>query len=264
MRKDIIALLTGILWLICSNAAVSQTAKPAYVLLAFIRSKSPDFIVQEKEFWSPVHQQLIKQGKKSAWYMYRVKYPQGTSASYDYVRFNVFTDWKQAEAPYAGVDEIIQKVHAGRNTEISKKADQVREVVWEQLFQVIDEAVINIKAPSKYIVANMVKTAGGPESEYVKMEITYFKPFHAERVARGIMSNWSLYKPVIPYGDKYEFNYITLNGYPTWEDITKNNPPDVWSKVHGNLSFNEIHDKILSMRNTVNNEVWELLAFAVE
>ena len=109
-----------------------------------------------------------------------------------------------------------------------------------------------------------MKTIPAHANEYVKMELTYFKPFHMERVARGIMSNWSLYRPALPYGDKYEYDYVTLNGYATWEDITKNNPPDVWKKVHGDLNFDEIHNKILSMRNTINNELWELVAFAVE
>jgi hypothetical protein len=46
--------------------------------------------------------------------------------------------------------------------------------------------------------------------------------------------------------------------------MTANNPPDVWKKVHGDINFDEIHTKILSKRITVNNEVWELVASAVE
>ena len=264
MKKEFLVLLSGIVMLICTGNAFSQDVKPAYVSIAFIRSKTPDYLTLEKEFWIPVYQQLIKEGRKTAWYMYQVKYPVGTRADYDYIRFTVFTDWKQTEAPYADMEKVIKKVYREGESGISRKSEQAREIVWEQLFQVIDEAVVKIKEPSKYIVANQVKTVAGSESEYVKMEITYFKPFHAERVARGVMTNWSLYKAAVPYGDKYEFDYMTLNGFANWEDITKNNPPDVWSKVHGHLNFNEIHDKILSKRNTVNNEVWELVAFAVE
>ena len=149
-------------------------------------------------------------------------------------------------------------------TEFSKSTSQSREIVWEQLFQVIDEAATKINQPSKYIVVNQVKSVAGEENEYVKMERTYFKPFHAERVARGVMNNWSFYKPNLPYGEKYEYDYVTLNGFSTWDQITANNPPDVWKKVHGDTNFDEIHTKILSKRITVNNEVWELVASAVE
>lgn len=241
-----------------------NTAAPKYVSIAFIRSKSADFLTLEKEQWVPVHHQLIRDGKKIAWYMYRVKYPAGTKKDYDYVRFNVFAEWKQAEAPYAELPETLKKVHPRLNAdEFNKKVNDSREIVWEQLHQVIDEAVI-AKAPSQYIIVNEVKTVAGQESEYVKMEITYFKPFHAERVSRGLMNNWSLYKPVLPYGEKYDHDYVTLNGYKTWEDITKNPPASVWQKVHGDVNFNEVHSKILEKRITVNNEVWELVAFATE
>jgi hypothetical protein len=111
---------------------------------------------------------------------------------------------------------------------------------------------------------NEVKTVPGQEGEYVKMETTYFKPFHAERVSRGLMNNWSLYKPSLPYGTKHDHDYVTLNGYKTWDDIIKNPPSDVWGKVHGNVNFNEIHSKILEKRMTVNNELWELVAYSVQ
>ena len=77
------------------------------------------------------------------------------------------------------------------------------------------------------------------------------------------MNNWSLYKTNLPYGEKFEFDYMTLNGFDTWEAIIVGIPADIWKKVHGNLDFNSIHDEILPKRNTVNNELWELVAFAV-
>lgn len=258
--KNLIFVL--LLLLVCSHVQ-SQTAR--FVDIAYIKSTSPDFIQSEKETWLNIHKQLIREGRKAAWYMYRVKYPAGSEKEYDYVRFNVFTDWKQVEAPYAGLNEIIKKVYPnGDPQEIIRKNQQSRELVWTQVFQVIDEAANKVKQPSKFIVLNEMRTVPGSEGEYVKLEVTYFKPFHVERIARGIMNNWSLYKPYLPYGTKYESDYVTMNGYNTWEDITKNNPPDVWAKVHGNVNFNEIHDKILSKRITVNNELWELVAFVAE
>jgi hypothetical protein len=255
-----------ILSLSCVNltAFCQNATAPKYVSIAFIKSKSADFINIEKEQWVPVHRQLIRDGKKIAWYMYRVKYPTGTKKDYDYVRFNVFADWKQAEGPYAGLPETLKKIHPDFNAdEFNKKVSASREIVWEQLHQVIDEAVIT-KTPSQYIIVNEVKTVPGQESEYVKMEISYFKPFHAERVSRGLMNNWSLYKLSLPYGEKYDHNYVTLNGYKAWEDITKNPPPSVWEKVHGSVNFNDVHSEILAKRITVNNEIWELAAYVTE
>lgn len=257
-----------ILFLLCGclNVAFSQDNRVSrYISVAFIKSKSDEFLAIEKGTWAPVHRQLIKEGRKIAWYLYQVKYPSGSNVSYDYVRFDIFTEWKQVEAPYAGVNEIIKKTHPGLDVPaFNKQASQSRDLVWEQLYEVIAEAANKVKVPSKFMVVNQVKTVPDSESEYVNLERTYFKPFHAERVAIGIMNNWGLYKRMLPYGEKYEYNYVTLNGFTTWEDIMKNNPPGPWQKAHGNLNFNEIHDKILSKRITVNNELWELVAFAVE
>ena len=263
--KQLIRLFLVIFFLCPAISSFCQnTAAPKYVSLAFIKSKSTDFITIEKEQWVPVHRQLIRDGKKIAWYMYRVKYPAGTKKDYDYIRFDVFEDWKQAEAPYATLPEMLKKVHPNLNVDgFNKKVSESREIVWEQLHQVIDEAVVT-KTPSRYIIVNEVKTVPGQESEYVKMEVAYFKPFHAERVSRGLMNNWSLYKLPLPYGEKYDHDYVTLNGFKTWEDITKNPPSSVWEKVHGNVNFNNVHSEILAKRITVNNEVWELVAYATE
>jgi len=263
--KVMFSLWMTIMLIAAVQSSYSQTSTaPKYVSMAFIKSKSPDFIRTEKEFWLPIHRQLIKDGGEAAWYLYRVKYPAGTNAGYDYIAFTVFTQWPQAEAPDATAETAMKKVHPNVNDQAIKKSTDLHEVVWKQLFQVIGEAADKIKTPSRFLNVNQMKTVPGSESEYVNLEITYFKPFHTERVSRGIMNNWSLYKPAFPYGEKYEFDYMTLNGFTAWDDITRNNPPDVWSKVHGNLNFDEIHSKILSKRATVNNELWELVAYVVE
>lgn len=254
------------LFLICVSVLqlYAQTGKtPKYISLTFIKSTSDEFLTVANQ-WTPVHNQLVNDGRKLGWYLYKVKYPGGKNAQYDFVMFNVFEDWKQAESPANGIDAIIPKVLPGKDATVFRKStDQTHEIVWEHLLSVIDEAVTKVHEPSKYIIVNQVKTVPGAGGEYVNLERTYFKPFHAERVAIGIMHNWGLYKPILPYGEKYEYDYVTLNGYATWEDIMKTNPPGPWKKAHGNLGFDEIHSKILSKRITVNNELWELVASAV-
>ena len=85
-----ITILKTLLLSLLFTAAAAQTKTPKYVDIAFIKSKSSDFITNEKKFWVPVHKQLINEGKKIGWYLYKVKYPTGASTAYDYVRFNVF------------------------------------------------------------------------------------------------------------------------------------------------------------------------------
>jgi hypothetical protein len=236
-----------------------------YLVVEYMRSKTGDYISLETKIWKPIHQQLINEGKKSAWYLYKVKYPGGATAPYDYVVVDVYPEWNFLETPFSDVAPALKKVNPKLSMDsLIKKTERSRDMAWKQLFRLMGQAVAKEAKPSKYIVSNEVKTVPGGENEYVKLEQTWFKPFHAARAVLGIMNNWGLYKRELPYGEKYPYDYVTLNGYLTWADITKQNPPDAWRKVHGDTNFNEVHEKILSKRITVNVEVWELVDYAVK
>jgi hypothetical protein len=263
--KKIISIFLVYLLFIGINGFSQNPDSSKYIDVSYIKSKSGNYANFEKEMWKPINQQLIKDGKKSAWYLYKVKYPQGAMADYDYVVINVFPEWNQLTLSATDLPDVLKKVNPKLKVDsLLKKTEAARSVAWRQLFRLIGQAVAKEHAPSKFVIVNEVKSRAGQEGEYVNMEQTYFKPFHTARAAEGIMNNWGLYKREMPYGEKFEYDYVTFNGYADWDDITKQNPPTAWKKVHGDLNFNEIHNKILSKRVTVNIECWELIDFAVK
>lgn len=262
--KKIIAFFPVCLFIITINSFSQNPDSSKYIDISYIKSKSADYANFEKEVWKPIQQQLIKDGKKSAWYLYKVKYPQGTMTNYDYVEINVFPEWSQLTSE-TDLPEILKKTNSKLKADsLLKKTQAMCAIEWKQLFRLIGQAVAKEPTPSKFLIPNEVKSVAGQESEYVKMEMTYFKPFHTARTAEGIMNNWGLYKRELPYGEKFDYDYVTFNGYAAWDHITKQNPPTAWKKVHGDLNFNEIHEKILSKRITVNVECWELIDFIVK
>lgn len=232
----------------------------SYVTLAFIKSKSDEYLSNEKKGIA-IHKQLISGGKKTAWFLYKARFPNGTSVTYDYVAMNVFSKWSQVEA---STDSQTGAVLAADLKAVVTEIDRSRDVVEEHLFQRIGEAGDKSKGPARYIIVNQMKSVDGAEQEYVTLEQTYFKPFHVARVEAGLMNSWQFYRRAVPYGTKFSYDFVTLNGYASWEDITRSNPEGLWKKVHGAVDFNEIHSRILSKRATVNNELWELVAFVVE
>lgn len=245
----------------CNGLAQSEEP-PGFLSIAYIKSRSDDFLQNEKQFWLPVHQQMVKEGKKQAWLLYRVKYPEGTSAPYNYVRFNLLKDWRQAENYSTGLDRLVSAVHQGKNLRKAlAKTEASRDIVWTQLFELLGQANNDITKPAKFIVVNAMKLLPGAQARYLELERDYFMPFHAERARRGVMNNWQLYRALMPYGEKYESDYVTFNGFDNWEDIRKSNPPDIWKTVHGKVEFDKVHDEILELRITVNNELWELVAY---
>jgi hypothetical protein len=260
------AFLVATALLIVNHNTIAQNPDSSlFIDVSYVKSNSENYAKFETEIWKPINKQMISEGKKSGWYLYKVKYPQGSKAEYDYVVVNVFHDWSQLTFSANDLPAVVKKINPSLSVEtLLKNSSEKRTVVWRQLFRLLGQAVGKETTPSKYVIANEVKVVAGQESEYVKMEQTYFKPFHTARAAEGIMNNWGLYKREMPYGEKFPSDYVTFNGYATWEDITKQNPPTAWKTVHGNLNFSEIHDKILSKRVTVNVECWELVDYAVK
>lgn len=264
MRKRVVLFFISF-FLISINNFSQNPDSSKFIDVSYIKSKSADYAKFEIDIWKPVNHEMIKAGKKSGWYLYKLKYPQGATADYDYVTVNVFPQWDQLVLSADDFAETLKKMNSKLSVDsLLRKTDAMGNVVWRQLFRLMGQAVAKEMAPSKFVIANEVKSVAGQEGEYVNMELTYFRPFHTARAAEGIMNNWGLYKREMPYGEKYPYDYVTFNGYASWNDITKQNPPTAWKKVHGDLNFNEIHSKILSKRMTINVECWELIDFAVK
>ncbi|MEP7323806.1 MAG: hypothetical protein ABI761_17905 [Saprospiraceae bacterium] len=248
-----------------SHIGIAQNPDASkYIEAIYIKSKNSDYLSIEKNYWKKYHTSIIQAGKQSGWYVYKVKYPTGDQASYDYVVINAYKSWNDL-VPSPDISSAAVKIALPANEAdaIKAKFELSRSIIWKQVFSLSGQAVEKEVKPSKFIIANEMKVLPGMESEYVKLELTYFKPFHTARAAEGIMNNWGLYKRALPYGDQYPYDYITFNGYATWDDITKQNPPTAWKKVHGDLNFNDIHNLTLSKRQTINVECWELVEYAV-
>jgi hypothetical protein len=222
-------------------------------------NKSDQFLNFQKNECKKFHRKMVSEGTKSGWYLYKVKFPQAGEDKYNYVEINAYKNWSNIENGDATlVSGFADKKLAQYNKTVSSA------IFKKQLYRMLGLAVGHESKPSKYLMTNEVDALKGQENDYVKMELTYFKPFHTARAVEGIMNNWSLYRREVPYGDKFASDYITINGYATWEDITKQNPPGAWKRVHGDLNFNEIHNKILAMRGTVNIECWELIDYVIK
>jgi len=214
----------------------------------------------ERSVWKPVREKQIEMGDLEAWYLYKVKYPTGSTTPYDFVSVNVFADWEQLGNK--GQDYFNQ-IHGDESDDLLALSDENGTEVWNQVLELLGQAVEKEKEPSKFIQVNEMKVKPGETKAYVDLELTYFKPFHTARVKSGIMNNWGLYRYFMPYGEKYQSDYVTFNGYAQWSDIMIQNPPNPWKSIHGDVDFWKIHDETVGKRATTNNELWELVDYAL-
>jgi hypothetical protein len=250
-----------LLLLIFSITAIAQNPNASkYIQISYLKSSSYDFLDMELSVWKPVRDKQIEMGDMEAWYLYKVKYPTGSNASYDFIAVNVYADWEQLGS---NGQDYFRQVHGDEADDLLASSDERGTEVWNQVLEFIGQAVEIEKEPSKYLQVNEMKVKPSEIKDYVNLELKYFKPFLSAKAKSGLMNNWSLYRCFMPNGEKYQSNFIIFEGYSKWNDVTTQNPSNLWRSIHGAIDFTEIQEKTAGIGVLINNELWELVDFKV-
>lgn len=121
----------------------TQQKPPKYVQIDYMKvepGRESDYEKLEREQWKPLHQERIKAGKLRSWYLFGVQFPSGTSEKYNYVTANTFDQFSQLENPYAGADQLMQKVHPGAKVdEFLSRTSKARDLVRSEVWMLIDQ-----------------------------------------------------------------------------------------------------------------------------
>jgi hypothetical protein len=119
----------------------SQSDEARYAQMGFMKVEPggvQEYLEVEQNLWKPVHQELVKTGKKESWWLFRVRYPRGTDHEYNFITVNAFQDLQDLET--AGYQEILSKVHAGKNTQdILDRTLNARKQVNVELWELIEQ-----------------------------------------------------------------------------------------------------------------------------
>ncbi|MDX1740552.1 MAG: hypothetical protein R3178_04625, partial [Rhodothermales bacterium] len=119
-----------ILSLLAGVQASAQDAEPTYVILDCMKSTSSEYADLETEVWKPMHQELVKQGKKLQWALYWVLF--GDRSVCDYYTANVVTE-SQLDA-WGGFEDVFAVVHPDKDMDkVMSETAAAREMVWTEL-----------------------------------------------------------------------------------------------------------------------------------
>ena len=126
------AFLTGTL--VPSVQSQSETAR--YLRVGYMKVKpgnQQEYLRLEQDVWKPIHEHLVKNGKKKSWFLYGVRSPGGTNQEYNFVTLNVFDTWQDLETP--GYPTAVREVHPDKKPEdigdrTRAARDQVRTEIW--------------------------------------------------------------------------------------------------------------------------------------
>jgi hypothetical protein len=193
------------LGLLSSSVTAEADKQPLLVVTHCMKSASPDYLGVETDLWLPMHQRMIKEGKKISWALYRVLY--GDRSKCDYYVVESYLGEDQLNQAHQVVDKVFSAVHPGQDmTKAMLRTESSREIVASSLWVSVD--AVEIK-PHKFVTVNWM-LADDPE-KYIALERNMWKPVHQVLADNGHRAGWGLYVLVSPAGDAHEYNFATVD-----------------------------------------------------
>lgn len=140
MRRTLLTVLLVVAAFVTGGWVALQTAPPPVVSIHYMKAApglAAEYERVETETWKPIHEARQQAGALRDWVFYRVQYPQGTEAPYDYVTVNVYDSW--ADYDQQELDRWVAEVHPDRTlAELIAEADAARDYVRGEIWRPVD------------------------------------------------------------------------------------------------------------------------------
>lgn len=104
------------------------------------------------------------------------------------------------------------------------------------------------------IEVDLMKVNPGEEGNYVELEQKVWKPIHQERINKGLIVGWVLYK-VMYSGANDEYNYATVNVYANPASLENSYQGIDFEKIHPGKDVNKEFEKTLNTRTIVRKQL---------
>lgn len=240
------------------NAQNDPTAFAVSDLMKVKPGAEQKYLDLEKNFWKPIHQERIKQGKISGWILYRVLYT-GTADLYNYATVTFFDDPAKLENSWDGID--AKKILPGKDVDKAYNETLAsRDLVRSNLIMKQDEAVPESNSsPAKYIQVDFMKVKPGNEGVYLDVEKSIWKPVHQEFIKAGTRVGWSLWSNLFPAGSGTDYQFITANFFSEFSKIGAADYNDAFKKAHAGKDIDALNVKTGNSRDLVRSELWEVV-----
>lgn len=267
MKSALFALMAMLFtFTIPGNLLAQEESQRMFVVISYMKSKSADYVSVEKDMWTPVHNEMIKQGKKVWWGFYQMMSPSGTSEDHNFITIEVYNSPSQYQTAYNGLIELATKAHGGKLPEgFAEKTGSSRDMVRSEMFEIIAVSTDQSReTPSPYFIKNEMYVAPGNGNAYVKMETGTFQPMHKAAIDLGYRNSWRLMGRWLPYGTEFGYNFMTFDSYPSFEAIFADHQEEIFKKAYGDKTEEEVFGDVNmnEMRELKRAELYRNIAFA--
>ncbi len=247
--NTLLMLITAVVFAVPGVGQAQQAEQPLlYVSVDCMKSTSPGYTSVEVDIWKPMHEELVRQGKRNSWALYSVLY--GDRSKCDHYTVTTYLGGEQLNSEPA-YDEVFELVHPDRNFAKAMASTWAsRQHVATELWVFVDGTEIT---PHRYAAVNRMY-AKDPDA-YERMESRVFKAGHQQLLEAGHRSGWAMYTLVSPIGTSIPYNYGTvdfsnhLNPVPMAEAMLA---------AHPDRDLDALQE-LLVLRDHVSSETWQLV-----
>jgi hypothetical protein len=200
-----------------------------------------------------VQQANADSGRISAWYQLEYFMPAGTSAPCDFVNVAIFPGPPPAPLTLEDLAAALKKAGITMGAkEFADKRSSMAELVFAELWE--NWNAVGTLQKGDYVVLNHMKVPN--LSDWVAYEKKMWQPFAEAMVKDGVMRGWFLNIPVYPGGSDLKYQAATVDVYPGWDALFKDNGfAERFKKVHPDADMNQTFASFEKLRTIGSMEV---------
>ena len=214
----------------------------------------------EKQLLLPMHQKLVNDKKILYWALFKIPFPGGESAEYNYATVRMYANL-EAAGYENNLSDLFKAVHPSKDFNVEgKKTLDSRDMVksarmsqWGQFF-----GDNNVR--SKVLTVVYIKVKDGKTAEYKNVEKTMWEPMHKMEIANGKRQGWQGWQQDMPWGSSQPYNFIAVDFYKDWAQYTKVLPEADYLKATKGKTFTQIIAATNEVESVYRTEEWHLVA----
>jgi hypothetical protein len=220
----------------------------------------------ELGIWRRIHEERIRQGVTTAWYLYSVVPGDGSvpDLPYDYITVSVFNDYDMVFDDMA--TEAIRIAYSGIDLdELYAKSDEARVFVRSDLWKMVDvvSPYTDSKPVSEYISVNYFDSRDH-SGEHMELETGFWAGIHEERIRRGNLNSEAVFLLANNGRAEQNYNYATIDYYDNLMQIRQPIDVALASSAHPDLTEEEIRNyfaRTPEARSVFKSELWRLVDY---
>ncbi len=241
--------------------SIAQDAPNIFFEMECIKKKSDDLIPLMKEEGMKFNHALMKEGVILDWILMEVVYPNGRDCDCDYYMVTVLDGMKNLDYLWSHekMGGVVKKVMGDRSMDaLMDRFNNAAEARGSMLYSLIDEAIPGPDGNGRLAQVNFMTVDDANADAYVDAERNIWKPIHKESAKSGMIKDWMFISRVFPRGTAWAGNFVTIDMFDSFEQMSKMNMWDAAEKAHPNEeNLGQVLSASAGLREITRSETWK-------